>query len=321
MSSSATPDQRRSSATPDQRRPSALRKAIVVIVLLISLVMVGVSIKMFLDYQKVEAQNQEVIDSGTFDPQAIESYTGVTPEEMQKEMQKEMQGEPSTATPAPTEAVGAETEAGPATEEAPSHQEGADSNDDTLVSSAVLPNSIKSSWACKSESDIEYRGQQNWNEVAEMDGAMVLIPSKCIATNFISTERHLDENGEEAVTLPAVPMAAWDNVTAPVSSDEGSTLIAAHSISANAERSPFDVLKHVESGAPIIVRDSDGSLSVFRQVASEQYRWSELATHDEFFSPTGGRMLVLVSCVIDPERSSDAGYVYNNIVVTAVPAA
>lgn len=313
-----------SSATPDQRRPSALRKAIVAIILLISLVMVGVSIKMFLDYQKAEAQNQEVIDSGTFDPQAIESYTGVTPEEMQKEMQ----GEPSTATPAPTASVGAETEAGPATEEAPSHQEGAEShqegagsNDDTLVSSAVLPNSIKSSWACKSESDIEYRGQQTWNEVAEMDGAMVLIPSKCIATNFIPTERHLDENGEETVTLPPVPMAAWDNVTAPVSSDEGSTLISAHSISANAERSPFDVLKHVESGAPIIVRDSDGSLSVFRQVASEQYRWSELATYDEFFSPTGDRMLVLVSCVIDPERSGDAGYVYNNIVVTAVPVA
>ena len=145
-----------------------------------------------------------------------------------------------------------------------------------------------------------------------LNGPMVRIPSLAMEAELTQTGA---KNGY--LELPDPPLATWYNKTAELGAAKGRSLIASHVDFGHGDAAPFSKLHKIEKGAPIQVRDMDGTLRNYKTTSINLYERQELPK--DVFRTTGKHELVLVTCSGPTINSGEASYYLYNLVVIAEP--
>ena len=145
-----------------------------------------------------------------------------------------------------------------------------------------------------------------------LTGPMVRIPSLALEAELTQTGA---KNGY--LELPNPPKATWYNKTAMLGAEEGRSLIASHVDFGQGDAAPFSKLHRIEKGAPIQVRDLDGTLRNYKATSINLYERQELPK--DVFRTTGKHELVLVTCSGPTINAGEASYYLYNLVVIAEP--
>lgn len=145
-----------------------------------------------------------------------------------------------------------------------------------------------------------------------LTGPMVAIPSLGLEASLTQTAA---KNGY--LELPAPPLATWYEKTAKLGASSGRSLIASHVDFGHGEDAPFSRLHKIEKGAPIEVRDLDGTMRLYKAKSISLYERQKLPK--DVFRTTGKHELVLVTCSGPSIDSGEAAYYLYNLVVIAEP--
>lgn len=157
---------------------------------------------------------------------------------------------------------------------------------------------------------------QQWSDVERMNATglpLVLIPSVCLVAP-------ISETGVSGgfLELPSPPYATRYEDSAAFGADTGSTVVASHVNYRNqGENAPFARLHYLQKGAPIMIREADGTEHVYAAEINEVYQQTDLPP--EVFDTDGEHVLNLVTCTVrEIAFDGSESTVYDNLVVTAV---
>lgn len=143
-------------------------------------------------------------------------------------------------------------------------------------------------------------------------GPLIAVPSLGLEAGLIATGAK-----DGFLVLPDPPQATWYEKTVALGAKNGRTLIASHVDSGHGDAAPFSRLHKIEKGAPIMVRDFEGTMHEYKATSIKVYERQRVP--DELFRSTGKHELVLVTCSGPTINSGEASYYMYNLVVAAEP--
>ncbi len=148
---------------------------------------------------------------------------------------------------------------------------------------------------------------------ADLAPSSIAIPSVGILASFTPVGVQ-----EEEMMLPSpdINQAGLLNVAAPITSDEGSTLISAHVNTNQNQPGTFGTLAKVRPGATVFTTDDSGARKAWQIRTLESYPQGDIPS--KYGQPTGARQLVLVTCGGQPQGFSTLGmpiYTHNTVAV------
>lgn len=144
------------------------------------------------------------------------------------------------------------------------------------------------------------------------EGPLVAVPSLEMQSPLVATG-----SKDGWLTLPDPPLATWYEKTSAPGAVEGNTLIASHVDFGHGDAAPFSQLHKIQKGAPILVRDFEGTMHEYKADSIQVYE--RQAVPADLFEATGKNELVLVTCSGPSINAGEASYYMYNLVVTATP--
>lgn len=100
--------------------------------------------------------------------------------------------------------------------------------------------------------------------------------------------------GTERMSVPSTFSAGWYRDSAPVGSNEGTSLFAAHVVYNGGKKGPFFDLPRMKTGQDIIIRDMKGRNYVYRVYNTQKVDRDALP--DELYETEGQAQIALVTC-------------------------
>lgn len=144
--------------------------------------------------------------------------------------------------------------------------------------------------------------------------SMVTAPSVGMRLGWVSLGR--DNRGD--LQIPKSSRAALFNESAPIDASTGTSLLAAH---VNGEDgtswAPFHLLSDLQAGSRIITSSASGVRADWVVTTAEVIKRADFTR--AYWTPTGPRRLVLVTCAGTLSASTGAMEFQDNLVITAVP--
>lgn len=181
---------------------------------------------------------------------------------------------------------------------------------------------LSAAWACSDGAADLPSGKSTVAQMRALDGPAVFIPSMCLAAPYTEAGYHMvaypDGRRAPAVDLSSAPMTSWYNESMPPGSPRGDTTMAQHMNLDSGDRSPFWYLHQVVKGTPIIVRDADGRLHVYKTTQTQSLEHGRTSETVEFTEHTGEPTLNLVTCLGSRVEYVNGGsHTEANLVVSA----
>lgn len=156
-------------------------------------------------------------------------------------------------------------------------------------------------------------------EVGTPQGPWLAVPAHDIAGPVTSQGIRTTSQGDVMVIPHDLSVAGWLSTTAPLDSDEGTTLMAAH-VSYNGVDGLFHNLPQVLPGDAVVTFDERGERTDWVVTGITPYPKTSLPA--DIYSNEGERRLVLATCTGRLVQSPTGTWHHeDNAIVTAVPVA